>query len=182
MAPADITEAGPQVLAWKLLHWLRQRGYELPGEDSDWYLVKPALGYRQKRRSQEDIASGLMAWYLSYVGDDEGAIKWSGTFGGEMRPQSVLKNMEIELEEVRGHRLYGSSSFYAGEKVRLTEKAMEKLKPRMKTIKVYACTVCNYRIEDDRKDFEYRFVHRPCGDEAYFKLHSTHKVEVSRKT
>lgn len=180
--PHNAVEAGPQVLAGRLLFWLRQRGYELPGDDKDWYLLKPELGYGQSRRSQYDVERGVMAWYLSYTGEDEAAQEWSEVFGGEMTPSSLINRLDmVTLEEVRGTD-GGRYSFFAGLKLVLSEEAIAAMPPKMKTVYIFKCSKCGYRTEDHRKDFGDRYVHAQCGQDSRYTLIDSVKVEVARTT
>lgn len=180
--PLNAVEAGPQALAARLLLWLRQRGYELPGRDEDWYLLKPELGYGQSRRTQYDVERGVMSWYLTYTGEDEGALNWSETFGGDMAPSSLINRLDkVTLEEVRG-RDGGSYSFFAGMKLVLSEEAIAAMPPKMKTVYIFKCSKCGYRTEDHRKDFGERYVHAQCGQDSRYNLVDSVKVEVARTT
>lgn len=185
MAKSHPDEAAPQPKAWKLLDWLRQRGYELPGERENWHILKPNLeeygSYRQTRRSQWDIERGIMAWYLAYDGFDDDAIHWSGTFGGEMAPATLINRLDdCILEETRGHD--GGRSFFAGMKLTLSEEGLAKMKPKTRSVYIFKCDKCGYRTEDKRRDFDENYVHKQCGQDSRWIYVETVKEEVARTT
>lgn len=173
-------EAGPHQLAVRFLHWLRQRGYELPGEDKDWYLGKPDL-WGRSRRNRYDIEEGKLAWYLAYEGEDEAAIHWSDTFGGDDAPATLINRLDqCELIEHKGWNEHNRYSFFAAMKLQMKEEALAVLPPKMKTIYVFKCSKCGYRMEDHRKDFGERYIHSQCGHDSQLVFMHTVKVEVPR--
>lgn len=179
--PLDEFEAGPQALAQKFLRWLRQRGYELPGEVSDWYLLKCRPSYGATRRTKYDIERGVMAWYLTYTGTDEEARHWSGTFGGDIAPSTLLNKLDsCELVENTGYNELKRYRFNAGLKLTFSEKVLVTLPPKMKTFYIWKCSHCGYRTEDSRRNFGERYVHGQCGQDSRYELVDTVKVEVAR--
>lgn len=180
--PFNRQEAGSQAYALKFLTWLRVRGYELPGDDADWFLVKPILDGGRTRRSRYDKEEGILAWYLCYFGDDKEALHWSNTFGGEVAASTLINRLDqVELTEVMGYSPFHSYRRFAGMCLSFKEEFLAKKPPKMKTVYIFKCDCCGFRMEDPRKNFGEKYVHSQCGQESTYELVDTIKVEVARE-
>lgn len=174
-------EAGSRQHAVRLLHWLRRRGYELPGEDKEWFIGRPDL-WGRSRRTREDVREGKLAWYLAYEGQEELAIYWSDTFGGEEAPAFLINRLDkCELVEHEGYNDIRNVSYFAAMKLQLTEEALKELPPKRKSIYIFKCSKCGVKMEDARKDFGENYIHSQCGHDSKMILVDTIKVEVPRK-
>lgn len=121
-----------------------------------------------------------MAWYLSYVGEDEEAKRWSDTYGGELAPSRVINHLgEVEIKERFDYT--GKYKRIAGYELTVLggeDEDGNRVRKRKKTVYIFQCKGCNYKTESEKKNFGERYIHAKCGQEkGHYQLIDTLIVE-----